>query len=94
MISIIDYGAGNLRSVFNAVTLLGYKAAITSNPDEVVQAEAVILPGVGAAADTVESLKSRGLDKAIKELERQKTPLFAVCVGLKVLFEETEEGGG
>lgn len=94
MISIIDYGAGNLRSVFNAVSLLGYQAAITSDPDEVVEADAVILPGVGAAADTVKSLKSRGLDKAILELNQRKTPLFAVCVGLQVLFEDTEEGGG
>jgi glutamine amidotransferase len=94
MIAIIDYGAGNLRSVSNAVALLGYNARITSAPDEVLSAEAVILPGVGAAADTVSSLKSRGLDKALKEVIARDTPFFAVCVGLQVLFEETEEGGG
>jgi glutamine amidotransferase len=94
MIAIIDYGAGNLRSVSNAVALLGYDARITSSPDEVLSAEAVFLPGVGAAADTVSSLKSRGLDKALKEVIARDTPIFAVCVGLQVLFEETEEGGG
>ena len=94
MIAIIDYGAGNLRSVSNAVASLGYKAYITSDPEEVVKAKAVILPGVGAAADTVNSLKSHGLDKALRQLIADRTPLFAVCVGLQVLFEESEEGGG
>ena len=94
MIAIIDYGAGNLRSVANAIALLGYDARITSSPDEVLKAEAVFLPGVGAAADTVSSLKAQGLDKALKEIIARDTPFFAVCVGLQVLFEETEEGGG
>jgi imidazole glycerol-phosphate synthase subunit HisH len=94
MIAIIDYGAGNLRSVANAVALLGYDGHITSSPEEVVNAEAVFLPGVGAAADTVSSLQRHGLDKALKEVINKNIPLFAVCVGLQVLFEETEEGGG
>ncbi|MEN8614972.1 imidazole glycerol phosphate synthase subunit HisH [Dehalogenimonas sp. THU2] len=94
MIAIIDYGAGNLRSVANAVALLGYEAAVTSDPADVLAAKAVILPGVGAAADTVSSLASRGLDKALREIIARDTPLFAVCVGLQVLYEETEEGGG
>ena len=94
MIAIIDYGAGNLRSVANAIELLGYDAKITSSPDEVLSAEAVFLPGVGAAADTVSSLKAHGLDKALREVIANNTPFFAVCVGLQVLFEETEEGGG
>jgi len=94
MIAIIDYGAGNLRSVANAVALLGYDGKVTSSPDDVLSAQAVILPGVGAAADTVSSLKSHGLDQALKEVIARDTPFFAVCVGLQVLFEETEEGGG
>jgi glutamine amidotransferase len=94
MIAIIDYGAGNLRSVANAVALLGYDGRVTSSPDEVLSAQAVFLPGVGAAADTVSSLKSHGLDKALKEVIARGIPFFAVCVGLQVLFEETEEGGG
>ena len=59
-----------------------------------MSADAVFLPGVGAAADTVSSLKSRGLDQALKEVLARDMPFFAVCVGLQVLFEETEEGGG
>jgi imidazole glycerol-phosphate synthase subunit HisH len=94
MIAIIDYGAGNLRSVANAIALMGYDARITSSPNEVLKAEAVFLPGVGAAADTVSSLKAHGLDEALKEIIARDTPFFAVCVGLQVLFEETEEGGG
>ncbi|PPD58799.1 imidazole glycerol phosphate synthase subunit HisH [Dehalogenimonas etheniformans] len=94
MIAIIDYGAGNLRSVANAIALLGYDGRITSSPEEVVKADAVFLPGVGAAADTVSSLQAQGLDKALREIIARNTPLFAVCVGLQVLFEETEEGGG
>lgn len=94
MIAIIDYGAGNLRSVANAVALLGYDGRVTSSPRDVMSAQAVILPGVGAAADTVVSLKSHGLDRAIKEIISKGTPFLAVCVGLQVLFEETQEGGG
>ncbi len=94
MIAIIDFGAGNLRSVANAVALLGYDGKVTSSPEDVLAADAVILPGVGAAADTVSTLKSHGLDKALKEIIARDTPFFAVCVGLQVLFEETEEGGG
>jgi glutamine amidotransferase len=94
MITIIDYGAGNLRSVANAIASLGYEARVTSRPEEVVDAGAVILPGVGAAADTVSSLRRHGLDTALREVIKAGTPLFAVCVGLQVLFDETEEGGG
>ena len=94
MIAIVDYGAGNLRSVANAVASLGYPAQVTSRPEEVIRAGAVILPGVGAAADTVGSLKRHGLDAALREVIAAGTPLFAVCVGLQVLFDETEEGGG
>ncbi len=70
MIAIIDYGAGNLRSVVNAIMKLGYQPNITSNPAEVMKAETVILPGVGAAGSTVESLKRLGL--TLKEGEQHK----------------------
>ena len=92
-IAIIDYGAGNLRSVANAITRLGYQTKITGNPDEVLAAGAVILPGVGAAADTVSSLKKAGMDKIIRQLVAENRPLFAVCVGMQVLLTGTEEGG-
>ena len=93
VIAIIDYGAGNLRSVLNAVTRLGYQPRITSSPDEVLSAQAVILPGVGAAADTMESLRRLGLASPIRELIADGRPFFGVCIGMQVLFTGTEEGG-
>jgi len=92
-IAIVDYGAGNLRSVANAVRKLGYTPRISGDPSEVVAAEAVILPGVGAAADTMNSLEKLGMTDAIRQLLEQRRPLFAICVGLQVLFSATEEGG-
>lgn len=93
MITIIDYGAGNLRSVHNAVTRLGYQPRITTKPDEVLSAQAVILPGVGAAADTMESLRRLRLAGPIREFIADGRPFFGVCIGLQVLFTGTEEGG-
>ncbi|MCD6599065.1 MAG: imidazole glycerol phosphate synthase subunit HisH [Dehalococcoidia bacterium] len=92
-IVIIDYGAGNLRSVANAITKLGYQAKVTSNTDDVLNAAAVILPGVGAAGDTMDSLEKLGMSKVIRQLIYEKRPLFAVCVGLQILFSGTEEQG-
>jgi glutamine amidotransferase len=93
MIAIIDYGAGNLRSVVTAITRLGYQAQITSNPDEVMTAQALILPGVGAAADTMTNLKKLGLVKPICQLIAEGRPFLGVCIGLQILFDGTEEGG-
>ena len=93
MIAIIDYGAGNIGSVNNAITKLGYKATITNKPSVVLDAKAVILPGVGSAGDTMESLQSIGMIEVIEELISLKRPLFAICVGLQVLLSATEEGG-
>ncbi len=93
MIAIVDYGAGNLRSVVNAVAKLGYQPKVTSNLKGVLDADAVILPGVGAAAETTVNLRERGLAQAIHYLVSQGRPLLAVCVGMQVLFSGTEEGG-
>ena len=93
-ISIIDYGAGNLRSVANAIKKLGYHPRVTSAPGEVLDAAAVILPGVGAAADTMDSLEKLGMTDAIRQLIQKGRPLFAICVGLQILLSGTEEGGG
>lgn len=92
-VTIIDYGAGNLRSVANAVTRLGYQPQITSNPDEVIKAQAVILPGVGAAGDTMKSLRKLKLVSPIRKLIAEGRPFLGICIGLQVLFTETEEGG-
>ena len=93
MIAIIDYGAGNLRSVTNALVKLGYQPKVTRDPKDVLNAAAVIFPGVGAAADAMQSLRNSGLDEAIREVIRENQPLFAVCVGMQVLLSSTEEGG-
>jgi imidazole glycerol-phosphate synthase subunit HisH len=92
-IAIIDYGAGNLRSVANAIKKLGYHSSVTSDSGKVLDAAAVILPGVGAAADTMNSLEKLGMTDAIRKLIQQGRPLFAICVGLQILFSGTEEGG-
>lgn len=93
MIAVIDYGGGNLRSVTNALVKLGCQPKVTCEPEDVVNATAVILPGVGAAADVMESLRELGMDEAIKEVVREGQPLLAICVGMQVLLSATEEGG-
>jgi glutamine amidotransferase len=93
MIAIIDYGAGNLRSVVNAVSRLGSQAKVTSSPQEVLAAQAVILPGVGAAGDTMTNLRKLGLENAIRRFIAEDRPFLGVCIGLQVLFSATEEGG-
>ncbi len=93
MIVVVDYGAGNLRSVVNAITRLGYQPRLTSNPGDVLNARAVILPGVGVAADTMQSLKTLGMVGPICQLIAEGRPFFGVCIGLQILFTGTEEGG-
>ena len=93
MIAIIDYGAGNLRSVVNAISRLGYQAKVTSASHEMLAAQAVILPGVGAAADTIASLKTLGLVGPIQRFIAEGRPFLGVCVGLQILLTGTEEGG-
>jgi glutamine amidotransferase len=93
MIAIIDYGAGNLRSVSNAIDHLGYRAAVTADPGEIWQSQAVVFPGVGAAGDTMTNLKRLGLDKVLLKLAREGRPLLGICLGLQVLLSGSEEGG-
>jgi glutamine amidotransferase len=93
-IAVIDYGSGNLRSVTNAIKKLGYYPKVTGDPGEVLDAAAVILPGVGAAAHTMHGLEKLGMTDAIRRLIEQRRPLLAICVGLQILFSRTEEGGG
>ena len=93
MIAIVDYGAGNLRSVVNAISRLGYQPKITNIPDEILSAQAVILPGVGAAADTMANLKKLGLVNSIRRFIAEDRPFLGVCIGMQILFTGTEEGG-
>lgn len=94
MIAIIDYGAGNLRSVVKAIAKLGYQAEITSDPAKVSTADIVILPGVGAAGDTMDSLQKLALVEPIKQVIEEDRPFFGICLGLQVLLTSTEESGG
>jgi glutamine amidotransferase len=94
VIAIVDYGAGNIKSVINAVSSLGFEPVVTGDPSDITRAEKVILPGVGAAGATVESLEQQGLAAAIEDYIRADRPFLGICIGLQVLFSYTEEGGG
>jgi glutamine amidotransferase len=90
---IVDYGAGNLRSVARAVARAGYEPIITSEPSAVERADVVILPGVGAAADTMSNLTRCGLVEPIRQYIAGGRPFLGVCMGLQALFTVSEEGG-
>ncbi len=92
MIAIIDYGAGNLFSVKNALDFLGLPNIITNNPDDLRSADKLILPGVGAFADAMRMLNESGLVEVIRE-EVQKKPLLGICLGMQMLFEKGYEFG-
>ena len=94
LIAIIDYGAGNLHSVKNALDFLGAESVITSDPEVIKSADKVILPGVGAFADALGSLRSRGLEAVIKECISDKKPFLGICLGMQLLFSESEESPG
>lgn len=94
MIAIIDYDAGNLKSVEKALQFLGKDAVITRDPDTIRQAEKVILPGVGAFGDAMKKLQEYQLIDLIKEAADSKKPFLGICLGLQLLFEESEESPG
>lgn len=93
MIAVIDYGMGNLASVGNAFAKLGYATVITQNPDEILQADKVVLPGVGAFADAIKNIRELGIDKTLEEVVKCNTPLLGVCLGYQLLFSESDEDG-
>ena len=93
MIAIIDYGMGNLRSVQKCLEKNGFRTAIVSSPDGMAGAGGIILPGVGAFEDAVVNLRSRGLDRAIREAADKGQPVLGICLGMQLFFEVSEEGG-
>ena len=93
MVLIVDYGAGNLRSVANAVRKVGGKPTIACDPAALDDADAVILPGVGAAADTMAHLERYGLVEPVKRYIASGRPFLGVCMGLQALLGGSEEGG-
>lgn len=94
MITIIDYDAGNLRSVENALQFLGEEAKITRDPQEILKADKVILPGVGAFGDAMEKLHKYNLVSVIREVNEKQIPFLGICLGLQLLFEESDEDAG
>ena len=94
MVAIIDYDAGNIKSVEKALHYLGEEAVITRDRDTILGADRVILPGVGAFGDAMEKLRTYELDKVIQEVVAQNTPFLGICLGLQLLFESSEESEG
>ena len=93
MIAVIDYGRGNLRSVQKAFEKLGFEAVVTSDPEQILKAQKVVLPGVGAFGDCMDNLKRYGLIEAVLEFISTGKPFLGICLGLQLLFTESEEFG-
>lgn len=91
MIAIIDYDAGNLKSVEKALHYLGAETLITRDPKKILQADKVILPGVGSFGTAMEQLQKYGMDEVVHQVVEKKIPLLGICLGLQLLFEESEE---
>ena len=94
MIAIIDYDAGNIKSVEKAMLLLGQEVKITRDKDEILNADKVILPGVGAFGDAMGKLHQYGLVDVIKDVVKKGTPFIGICLGLQLLFESSDETPG
>ncbi len=92
-IAIIDYGMGNLKSVQKAFKALGFNAEVTSDPEEIIKAGKVILPGVGAFRDAIAELNSTGLGEATKEVVKKGTPILGICLGMQLMFDKSYEYG-
>lgn len=94
MIALIDYDAGNMRSVEKALTYLGERAVITRKREEILKADRIILPGVGSFGDAMENLERFRLSEVLKEAAKRQIPLLGICLGMQVLFEASEESPG
>ncbi|MFW2488185.1 imidazole glycerol phosphate synthase subunit HisH [Clostridium chromiireducens] len=92
MIVIIDYGMGNLKSVKNALDFLGLESKISSELEDIKSSKALILPGVGAFPDAMDTIEKLSLDKVIKEEVNKNKPLLGICLGMQLLFESGFEG--
>ena len=94
MVAIIDYDAGNIRSVEKAIRYLGKEVTVTSDPEKILAADRVILPGVGAFGDAMKRLHAMGLVEVIRQVAERGTPFLGICLGLQLLFEKSEESPG
>ena len=94
MIAIIDYDAGNIKSVEKAMHYLGQEVEITRDQERILAADKVILPGVGAFGDAMEKIRQYDLEDVIRQVVDRGTPFLGICLGLQLLFEESEESPG
>ena len=94
MIGIIDYDAGNIKSVEKALQYLGQETVVSRDPQVLLKADKVILPGVGSFGDAMENLKKYGLVPVIHEIVEKGTPFLGICLGLQLLFESSDETPG
>ena len=94
MIAIIDYDAGNIRSVEKALLYLGQEVKLTRDPKEILGADRAILPGVGSFGDAMEKIRGYGLEEVIREFAASGKPFLGICLGLQLLFPESEESPG
>ena len=94
MIAIIDYDAGNIKSVEKAVEHLGEKAVITRDRDAILKSDRIILPGVGAFGDAMDKIRTYGLEDVIRKAVEGGTPFLGICLGLQLIFESSEESPG
>ena len=94
MVAIIDYDAGNIKSVEKAVAFLGKEAVITRKPEEILGADHVILPGVGNFGDAMKKLEKYGLIPVIREVIEKQVPFLGICLGLQLLFNKSDESPG
>lgn len=93
MIAIVDYGVGNLASVNKALSYIGFDSKITADRNEILSADGVILPGVGAFADAMESLRKTDMVWVINRVVEKGTPFLGICLGMQLLFDYSTEGG-
>jgi imidazole glycerol phosphate synthase, glutamine amidotransferase subunit len=93
LIAIIDYGVGNLRSVEKAFQFIGKDVTVTSDVELVSEADAVVLPGVGAYSDAMANLRNAGMVDVVKQAIAQNKPFLGICLGMQLLFDYSEEGG-
>jgi imidazole glycerol-phosphate synthase subunit HisH len=94
VIAVIDYGSGNLPSIRRALQAGGAEVIVTDDPEPLKHADAVVLPGVGHAGHSVDRLRTMGFDRSVYDAVDSGKPLLGICVGMQVLFEDQEEGGG
>jgi imidazole glycerol-phosphate synthase subunit HisH len=92
LIAVIDYGMGNLRSVAKALELSGGEVSVSASPDDILRADSIVLPGVGAFSAGMKNLESLGLIPAIKEAVKEGKPFLGICLGMQLMFDESEEG--